>query len=47
MTASGVNAPPDEPFKMGQKVRVKSELVSGHVRLPAYARSKEGVIVGV
>ena len=36
-----------ENFKIGDRVRVKSESVAGHVRIPGYVRGKEGFIVGV
>jgi len=39
------NAPRRERFKPGQRVRVKSECVPGHVRVPAYIRGKTGVVV--
>jgi nitrile hydratase beta subunit len=32
-------------FLPGERVRVRSDLVSGHVRLPAYIRGKRGVVV--
>ncbi|WP_144637590.1 SH3-like domain-containing protein [Bordetella genomosp. 13] len=31
---------------VGDRVRVKDEYVAGHVRMPAYVRGKEGVVVG-
>jgi nitrile hydratase len=40
------NAAPRVAFKIGDKVRVKSDFVSGHVRMPAYVRGKTGVVVG-
>jgi len=39
------NAPGRERFKPGERVRVKSECVPGHVRVPAYIRGKTGVVV--
>src|SRR5258707_566222 len=36
-----------EKFKIGDRVRVRSEHVSGHVRAPGYVRGKTGVVVGV
>jgi nitrile hydratase subunit beta len=40
------NAVHRESFKLGDKVRVKNEFVSGHVRMPGYIRGKTGVVVG-
>src|SRR5882724_2254901 len=40
------NAPLREVFKTGDRVRVKSDTVAGHIRLPAYIRGKIGVVVG-
>ena len=40
------NAPDRERFKPGDKVRVKSDYFSGHIRLPGYIRGKSGVVVG-
>lgn len=34
-----------EPFEVGDQVIVRDEYVSGHIRVPAYARGKKGVIV--
>ena len=34
------NAFPRETFKVGDRVRVKNEFVSGHVRMPGYIRGK-------
>ena len=39
------NAPDRERFKPGDRVRVKTDYVPGHVRLPAYIRGKAGVVV--
>ena len=36
-----------EKFVPGDRVRVRLDSVPGHVRLPAYARGKCGVVVGV
>ncbi len=36
-----------EKFKIGDKVRVRTEHVSGHVRAPGYVRGKTGVVVGI
>ncbi|MCX7226606.1 MAG: nitrile hydratase subunit beta [Burkholderiales bacterium] len=35
-----------EAFKLGDAVRVRIDLVPGHVRMPAYIRGKLGVVVG-
>ena len=40
------NAALREAFKIGDRVRVKSDTVAGHIRLPAYIRGKSGVVVG-
>lgn len=37
-----LNAFPGETFKVGDRVRVKNESVSGHVRMPGYIRGKPG-----
>jgi nitrile hydratase subunit beta len=39
------NAATCESFKIGDKVRVKNEFVSGHVRMPGYIRGKTGIVV--
>src|SRR6185369_2879895 len=36
-----------ESFQPGDRVRVRDDHVSGHVRMPAYIRGKTGVVVGV
>ena len=41
------NAPAREHFRPGDRVRVRADYVSGHIRLPAYIRGKAGVVVGV
>jgi nitrile hydratase subunit beta len=41
------NAMPRESFQIGDKVRVKNEFVSGHVRMPGYVRGKVGVVVDI
>ena len=41
------NVAPPASFQSGDRVRVRDEHVSGHVRLPAYIRGKTGVVVGV
>lgn len=40
------NAAVRRTFAIGERVRVRAEHVSGHVRLPAYVRGKVGVVVG-
>ena len=40
------NAPTRERFEPGDRVRVKSDYVPGHVRMPGYIRGKPGVVVG-
>jgi nitrile hydratase len=40
------NAARRERFKVGDRVRVQSEGVPGHIRLPAYIRGMTGVVVG-
>ena len=35
-----------EPFKVGDRVRARGDLVAGHMRMPAYIRGKTGVVVG-
>jgi nitrile hydratase len=42
-----LNAVPQESFKIGDKVRVKNEFVTGHVRMPGYIRGKTGIVVGI
>jgi nitrile hydratase len=42
-----LNAMPRESFAVGDRVRVKNEFVSGHVRMPGYIRGKSGVVVGI
>lgn len=39
------NAPVRHSFKPGDRVKVREDFVSGHVRLPAYIRGKAGVVV--
>ena len=45
----GPGRPPAPPqsFAVVETVRVKTEYVSGHVRLPAYIRGKTGVVVAI
>jgi nitrile hydratase beta subunit len=40
------NAADRERFKPGDRVRVKTDHVPGHVRMPAYIRGKAGTVVG-
>ena len=40
------NAADSESFKPGDRVRVKTDHVPGHIRMPAYIRGKAGVVVG-
>jgi nitrile hydratase len=40
------NASDRERFQPGDRVRVKTDHVPGHVRMPAYIRGKTGVVVG-
>jgi nitrile hydratase len=42
-----LNAVPRASFEIGDKVRVKNEFVSGHVRMPGYIRGKTGIVVGI
>ena len=39
------NVPTRETFKPGDRVRVRSDHVPGHVRMPGYIRGKTGVVV--
>ena len=43
----GRQAAPPQTFAIGDRVRVKNEFVPGHVRMPAYIRGKEGVVVHI
>lgn len=43
----GRQAAPPQSFAIGDHVRVKNEYVPGHVRMPAYIRGKEGVVVRI
>jgi nitrile hydratase subunit beta len=46
-SASGrSNAAERERFNTGDRVKVKTDHVPGHVRMPAYIRGKTGVVVG-
>ena len=40
------NAQGRERFAPGERVRVRQEVVPGHVRVPAYVRGRTGVVVG-
>ena len=40
------NASDRERFEPGERVRVKTDHVPGHVRMPAYIRGKTGIVVG-
>lgn len=44
--AGRTNAPDRQRFKVGDRVRVRADLVPGHARMPAYVRGKAGVVVG-
>ena len=39
------NVSPRERFRPGDRVRVRSDYVPGHVRMPGYIRGKSGVVV--
>jgi len=41
------NAATRQRFKVGDKVRVRTEHISGHVRAPGYVRGKTGVVVDI
>ncbi len=43
----GRRASAPHSFAIGERVRVKDELVSGHVRVPAYIRGKTGTVVHI
>jgi nitrile hydratase subunit beta len=43
--AGRANAADRERFQPGDRVRVKTDFVPGHVRMPAYIRGKAGVVV--
>jgi nitrile hydratase len=40
------NNPSRERFVPGDRVRVRSDYVAGHIRMPGYIRGKTGVVVG-
>ena len=44
--AGRTNAPDRRRFQVGDRVRVRADLVPGHARMPAYIRGKAGVVVG-
>ena len=37
--------PERPPFEVGDRVKVRDEFVAGHIRMPAYVRGKEGMIL--
>jgi len=39
------NAPARQPFAPGDHVRVKTDYVPGHIRMPGYIRGKSGIVV--
>jgi nitrile hydratase subunit beta len=41
------NAPTAKTYQPGDKVRVRTDHIPGHVRMPGYVRGKTGVVVGV
>ena len=41
------NVPEAQRFQPGDRVRVRTDHVPGHVRMPGYIRGKTGVVVGV
>jgi nitrile hydratase subunit beta len=43
----GRQAAAPQCFAIGDRVKVKNEYVPGHVRMPAYIRGKEGVVVRI
>jgi nitrile hydratase beta subunit len=43
--AGRTNAATRERFRPGDRVRVRQDVVPGHVRVPAYVRGKSGVVV--
>ncbi|HEX3096556.1 MAG TPA: nitrile hydratase subunit beta [Usitatibacter sp.] len=43
--AGRTNAATRERFRPGDRVRVRQDIVPGHVRVPAYVRGKTGVVV--
>jgi nitrile hydratase len=45
--AGRTNVPGRRRFEPGDRVRVRTDSVPGHVRMPAYIRGKAGVVVGV
>ena len=45
---AGRETPENLPeLKIGDRVKVKTEFVAGHVRMPAYIRGKTGIIAGI
>ena len=45
ITPGRSNAADRQPFKAGDKVRVRNDFFGGHIRLPAYIRGKQGIVV--
>jgi len=43
--AGRTNVATREHFKVGDRVRVRTDYVAGHVRMPGYIRGKTGVVV--
>ena len=39
------NLPDRQQFKAGDRVRVRNEFFAGHIRMPAYIRGKQGIVV--
>ena len=39
------NLPERQQFKPGDRVRVRNEFFAGHIRMPAYIRGKQGIVV--
>ena len=44
--AGRTNLPNAQDYTVGDRVKVRDDLVAGHVRLPAYLRGKRGEVVG-
>jgi nitrile hydratase len=45
--AGRTNVADREAFKIGDRVRVRTDSVPGHMRMPGYIRGKPGVVVGI
>ena len=41
------NASTRRSYRIGEAVRVRTEHVAGHARMPGYVRGKQGVVVGI